>query len=99
MVDILQFVLAWTNFYEQGQNLGQVFNCRSGCKHAPHLLRYEAKQPNLKLKTQPEQHSGSFLNSIAFPDYSVAMTVCCHIVHIYKNELDGPHYHLVHIFS
>jgi hypothetical protein len=42
-----------------GQNLGRVFNCRSGCMGALHLCCYEAKRPNLKLKTQPKQLLGS----------------------------------------
>jgi hypothetical protein len=42
-----------------GQNLGGVFNSRSGCMCAMHLCFYEAKQPNLKLKTWPKQLLGS----------------------------------------
>jgi len=36
------------------QNLARVFNSRSGCVWAMHLFCYEAKRPNLKLKTQPK---------------------------------------------
>jgi len=39
----------------RGQNLGRVFNSRSGCLCAAHLCSYEAKQPRLKLKTRPKQ--------------------------------------------
>jgi hypothetical protein len=42
-----------------GQNLGRVFNSRSGCMCAMHLCYYEAKLPNLKLKTWPKQLLGS----------------------------------------
>jgi len=37
------------------QNLGRLFNSRSGCMCAMHLFCYEAKQPNLKLKTRAKQ--------------------------------------------
>jgi hypothetical protein len=40
-------------------NLGQVFNSRSGCMCAAHLLYPKAKRPNLKLKTRPKQLIGS----------------------------------------
>jgi hypothetical protein len=40
-------------------NLGRVFNSRSGCMCAMHLCCYEAKRPNLKLKTLPRQLLGS----------------------------------------
>ncbi len=43
---------AMDKFQLTGQNLGPVFNSRSSCM----LLRcYEAKRPNLKLKTRPKQ--------------------------------------------
>jgi hypothetical protein len=41
-----------------GQNLGRVFNSRSGCMGATHLRRYKAKWPNLKLKTRPKRLLG-----------------------------------------
>ncbi len=41
------------------QNLGRVFNFRSGCMHAMHLCCCESGRPNLKLKTQPKQLLGS----------------------------------------
>jgi len=41
-----------------GWNLVRVFNSKSGCMCAKHLFCYEAKQPNLKLKTQPKQVLG-----------------------------------------
>jgi hypothetical protein len=50
-----------------GQNLGRVFNSRSGCMCARHLFCYEAKQPNLKLKTRPKQLLGSLPIGFALP--------------------------------
>jgi hypothetical protein len=50
-----------------GQNLGRVFNSRSGCMCAMPFRCYEAKQPNLKLKTQPEQLLGSLPIALALP--------------------------------
>ncbi len=41
------------------QNLGSVFNSRSGCVQDMHLFYYEAKLTNLELKTQPKQLLGS----------------------------------------
>ncbi len=38
-----------------GQNLGWVFNSRSGRLYVMHLCWHETKAPNLKLKTQPKQ--------------------------------------------
>jgi hypothetical protein len=38
-----------------GQNLGWVFNSRSVCMCVVHLCCFEAKQPNLMLKTRPKQ--------------------------------------------
>jgi hypothetical protein len=56
---------AWTFLYSSnGQtsvnrtNLGRVFNSRSGCMYVMNLCCYEAKQPNLNLKTQPKQLLG-----------------------------------------
>jgi hypothetical protein len=51
-----------------GQNLGQVFNFRSGHLHAAHLWCYLAKLPNLKLKTRHKQLLGSLPLDIALPD-------------------------------
>jgi hypothetical protein len=50
-----------------GQNLGRVFNFRSGCVHAVHLLYYGVKLPNLKLKTRPKQLLGYLLLHIVLP--------------------------------
>ncbi len=50
-----------------GQNLDRVFNFRSGHLHATHLWCYEAKLPNLKLKTRPKQHRGFLPFDIALP--------------------------------
>jgi hypothetical protein len=38
-----------------GQNLGRVFNSRSGRMKVVQLLFFEAKLPNLKKKTRPKQ--------------------------------------------
>ncbi len=51
----------------KGQSLGRVFNSRSGCMHATHLFGYEAKLPDLKLKTRHKQLLGSLLLDIALP--------------------------------
>jgi hypothetical protein len=40
------------------QNPGRVFNSRSVCTRAMHFHPYEAKQPNLKLKSQSKQGMG-----------------------------------------
>jgi hypothetical protein len=41
-----------------GQNLGQVFNIRSGHLHTHAFLVSSLKLPNLQLKTQPKQLLG-----------------------------------------
>jgi hypothetical protein len=41
-----------------GQNLGRVFNFRSGHLHAAAFLVSSVKLPNLQLKTQPKQLLG-----------------------------------------
>jgi hypothetical protein len=38
-----------------GQNLGRVFNFKSGHLHADTFLVLSVKRPNLQLKTWPEQ--------------------------------------------
>ncbi len=40
------------------KNLGRVFNSRSGCMCVMHLNCYEAKWPDLRLKTRPKQLVG-----------------------------------------
>jgi hypothetical protein len=47
-----------------GQNLGHVFNSKVGC-----ICAYEAKQPNLKLKTRPKQQLGSLPLPFALPRF------------------------------
>jgi hypothetical protein len=54
-----------------GLNLGRVFNSRSGCMWARHLFCYEAKQPNLKLKTRPKQLLGSLPIAFALPTQGI----------------------------
>jgi hypothetical protein len=46
--------LAMDNLQLTGRYLGRVFNSKSGCMCPKHLFCYEAKQPNLKLKTRPK---------------------------------------------
>jgi hypothetical protein len=43
------------NLQLTGQNLGQVFSSKSGCPRAMHFIPFEAKQPNLNLKTWSKQ--------------------------------------------
>ncbi len=50
-----------------GQYLGRVFSSRSGCTCQKHLFCYEAKQPNLKLRTRPKQLFGSLPIAFALP--------------------------------
>jgi hypothetical protein len=57
-VDILQL---------SGQNLGRVFNFRSGNLHAVYSWGYQSKLPNLKLKTRPKQLLGSLPLDIGLP--------------------------------
>jgi len=60
------------NLKSTGQNLGRVFNSRSGCMCAMHLICYESKQPNLKLKTLPKQLLGSLPRAFALPAYCLS---------------------------
>jgi hypothetical protein len=48
-----------------GQNLGRVFNFRSGHLLAATFLVLSVKLPNLQLKTRPKQLLGSLLLAIA----------------------------------
>ena len=50
-----------------GQNMGRVFNFRSGYVHAVHLLFCRVKLPNLTLKTWPKQLLGSLPIDIVLP--------------------------------
>ncbi len=50
-----------------GQNLGRVFNFRSGRVHAVCLLYNRVKLPILKLKTRPKQVLGSLPLHIVLP--------------------------------
>jgi hypothetical protein len=52
------------------QNLGRVFNSRSDWMFVMHLFSYEAKQPNLKLKTRPKQLLGYLPLAFALPAVS-----------------------------
>jgi hypothetical protein len=50
-----------------GQNLGRVFNYTSDRMFVMHLFGYEAKLPNLKLKTRPKQLLGYLPLVFALP--------------------------------
>jgi hypothetical protein len=50
-----------------GQNLGRVFDFRSGHLHAATFLISSVKLPNLQLKTRPKQLLGSLLLVIKLP--------------------------------
>jgi hypothetical protein len=50
-----------------GQNLGRVFNFKSGCVCAMQLSCFETKLPNLMLKTRPKQLLGSLPLDITLP--------------------------------
>jgi hypothetical protein len=50
-----------------GQNLGRVFNFRSGHLHAATFLVLSVKLPNLQLKTRPTQLLGYLPLVIALP--------------------------------
>jgi len=53
------------------QNMGRVFNSRSGCMHAMHFFCYEAKRPNLKLKTRPKQLLSNLQLDVAVATYTI----------------------------
>ncbi len=59
-----------------GQNLGRDFNSRSSCMCAQNLCCYEAKQPNLKLKTRPKQLLGSLPLATALPAIVYCFLAC-----------------------
>jgi hypothetical protein len=50
-----------------GQNLGRVFNIRSGHLHAAAFLVSSVKLPNLQLKTRPKQLLGYLPLNIVLP--------------------------------
>ncbi len=50
---------SWTNFSWQDKTQGHVFHFRSGRMFAMHMCWYEAKWPNLTLKTHPKKLLGS----------------------------------------
>jgi hypothetical protein len=56
-----------------GQNLGRVFNFRSGHMNVAYLWCYQVKLPNLKLKTWPKQHLGSSLLDFVIPMGEIAI--------------------------
>jgi len=56
-----------------GQNLGRVFNFRSGHLHVAHLWCYQVKLPNLKLKTRPKQPLGYLPLDFAFPIFLLSL--------------------------
>jgi hypothetical protein len=54
-----------------GQNLGQVFNFRSGCLHDATFLVLSVKLTNLQLKTRPKPLLGSLSLVIALPGLTI----------------------------
>jgi hypothetical protein len=64
-----------------GHNLGPVFNSRSDCMSAIYLFCYEAKQPNSKLKTQPEQLKGSLPITFELPSSGLPLSLSLNIRH------------------
>ncbi len=56
-----------------GQNLGWVFNFRSGHLHPAILWCFLVKLPNLRLKTQPKQLLGFLQLDIALPANNTLM--------------------------
>jgi len=54
-----------------GRNRGRVFNSRHGRACICRAIAYVTKQPNLKLKTQPEQLLGSLPLAFALPSLSL----------------------------
>ncbi len=62
------------NLQLTGWNMGRVFHSRSGCMCTKHLCCYEAKQPNLKLKTWPKQPLGSLALAFALPIWAHSST-------------------------
>ncbi len=58
-----------------GQNLGRVFNSRSGFVCAMQLRCFETKLPNLMLKTWPKQLLGSL--SVRYRAPRIVCTLCC----------------------
>ncbi len=59
--------LPMDNLQLKGQNLGRVFNFRSGHLHVAHLWDFQVKLLILKLKTQPKQLLGSLPLYFALP--------------------------------
>jgi hypothetical protein len=51
-----------------GQNLGRVFNFRSGRLHAATFLALSVKLPNLRMKTWPKQLLGFLMLIITLPN-------------------------------
>jgi len=62
-----KFVAAMDKLQLTGQNLGRVFNFRTGHLNAADLGCYWVKLPNLNLKTQPKQLLDSLPRDIVLP--------------------------------
>ncbi len=58
-----------------GQNLGRVFNSKSGCMYPMHLCCCEAKLPSLKLKTWPNHLVGYLPLDIALTNSNKSFVV------------------------
>jgi hypothetical protein len=64
-----------------GQNLGRVFDFRSGRLHAATYLVLSVKLPNLQLKTQPTQLLGSLPLVIVLPNCAKVLSCWLKCVH------------------
>ncbi len=67
IVVLMYCLMSMDKLHLTGQNLGRVFNSRSGRVHAIHSCCYWARLPDLKLKTWPKQLLGSLPLDIALP--------------------------------
>jgi hypothetical protein len=76
--------LATDKLQLKGQNLGRVFNFRSGCVHAMRLFCYRVKLPNLKLKTRPKQLLGPLPLDIALPALALVPALASVVNYDYK---------------
>jgi hypothetical protein len=60
---------------QAGQNLGRVFNSRSGCIRSMKFFCCVIKLTNLKLKTRSKQHLRSLPLDITIPNQTFILTL------------------------
>ncbi len=65
-----------------GQNLGRVFNSRSGYVNAVQLHRFDTKLPNLKLKTRAKK----LLGFVQFNSLSVIHLIIVFVVAVFFRQ-------------